>query len=36
MQRQGVYWRLYEAQARQESDQLQGIVKPLGEKESVA
>ncbi len=38
MQRQGVYWRLYEAQARQESDQLQGLVnKGAGQdKESVA
>jgi ATP-binding cassette subfamily B protein len=36
MQRQGVYWRLYEAQARQESDQLAGMIQKQGDKESVA
>jgi ATP-binding cassette, subfamily B, bacterial len=36
MQRQGVYWRLYEAQARQEKDELQGMIKPAADKESVA
>jgi ATP-binding cassette subfamily B protein len=36
MQQQGVYWRLYEAQARQERDELQGMIKPAADKESVA
>ena len=36
MQRQGVYWRLYEAQARQEKDELQGMLKKSSDAESVA
>ncbi len=37
MQREGVYWRLYEAQARQEKDELQGMIKTSSDdKESVA
>ena len=36
MQRKGVYWRLYEAQARQESDQLGGAMPVVHDQESVA
>lgn len=36
MQRQGVYWRLHEAQVRQERDELQGMMKKPTEVESVA
>ena len=36
MQRQGVYWRLYEAQARQEKDELQGMLKKSTDAQSVA
>lgn len=36
MQRQGVYWRLYEAQAREEKDELPGMIKKSTDSESVA
>jgi ATP-binding cassette subfamily B protein len=36
MQRKGVYWRLYEAQARQENDQLGGTLPASHDQESVA
>ena len=36
MERQGVYYRLYEAQARQQQDQLNGYALPQKDRESVA
>jgi ATP-binding cassette subfamily B protein len=36
MQRKGVYWRLYEAQARQEKDHIGGALPPVHDQESVA